>query len=129
MNQKTADFQRLILTRYNIYNGLFLNLPYAQEDGVGALLPVLSKHVKEGLDKGQEANEILNEFFQSIDSITSEQEQLDFMFKVVQYIERQVVLYDAIEDAAFPEMQKQTSKPTIQSLLTPTAGHNTDEAI
>lgn len=129
MNQKTADFQRLILTRYNIYNGLFLNLPYAKEDGVGALLPVLSKHVKEGLDKGQEANQILNEFFQSIDSISSEQEQLDFMFKVVQYIERQVVLYDAVEDAAFPEMQKQTSKPTIQSLLTPSAGHTPEEAI
>ena len=28
------------------------------------------------------------------------------MFRVIQYVERQVVLYDSVEDSAFPELQK-----------------------
>jgi phosphoenolpyruvate carboxylase len=32
----------------------------------------------------------------------SETDKIDLMFRFIQYIERQIVLFDAIEDAAFP---------------------------
>jgi phosphoenolpyruvate carboxylase len=45
--------------------------------------------------------EIINEFFQQHTRVREETDKIDRLFKSVQYIERQVVLFDAIEDAAF----------------------------
>ncbi|RYF96510.1 MAG: phosphoenolpyruvate carboxylase, partial [Chitinophagaceae bacterium] len=36
--------------------------------------------------------------------ITSEKEKIDLLFRFIQYVERQVVLFDALEDAAFKEV-------------------------
>jgi phosphoenolpyruvate carboxylase len=33
---------------------------------------------------------------------TLQNDKIDLMFRFIQYIERQIVLFDAIEDAAFP---------------------------
>ena len=33
------------------------------------------------------------------------QKKIDFMFRVIQYVERQVVLYDSVEDAAFAQLR------------------------
>jgi phosphoenolpyruvate carboxylase len=33
---------------------------------------------------------------------TDEADKIDIMFRFIQYIERQIVLFDAVEDAAFP---------------------------
>ncbi len=115
--EKREDFQKYISTKFNIYNGLFLNLPYAKDSGVGELIPLLSKKVTAGLKQNQTPEEILNQFFKESTSYISEKEHIDFMFKVVQYIERQVVLYDAIEDAAFPNISKTSNRPEITNFL------------
>ena len=36
------------------------------------------------------------------------------MFKIIQYVERQVVLYDSVEDAAFPKLQQFTNSFSIK---------------
>ena len=36
------------------------------------------------------------------------------MFRMIQYVERQVVLYDSVEDSAFPKLQKYSSSLTIK---------------
>jgi phosphoenolpyruvate carboxylase len=33
---------------------------------------------------------------------SDEKDKIDLMFRFIQYIERQIVLFDAVEDAAFP---------------------------
>ncbi len=43
-----------------------------------------------------------------------EKERLDFMFKIIQYVERQVVLYDSVEDAAFSRLQKYSNSLSIK---------------
>src|SRR5690606_25877337 len=47
-------------------------------------------------------------------NIGDERERLDFMFRIIQYVERQVVLYDAVEDSAFPKLQKYSNSLSIK---------------
>ncbi len=47
-----------------------------------------------------------NPFSVNMTDIKSEEEKIDFMFRVIQYVERQIVLYDSVEDAAFTKLLK-----------------------
>ncbi len=99
------EFDRLVKNKFNVYNSLFLNLPYPNVSNIGMLIPLLQEVCKTGLDSGSEPIEILDAFFEKHTKIQSEQDKIDFMFRVVQYVERQVVLYDSVEDAAFTQLQ------------------------
>ncbi|HAI37703.1 MAG TPA: hypothetical protein DCM40_06050, partial [Maribacter sp.] len=57
---------------------------------------------------------ILENFFENFVEIKSEKEQIDFMFRIIQYVERQVVLYDSVEDAAFPKLHKHSSSLSLK---------------
>ena len=41
---------------------------------------------------------------------------MDLLFRFVQYIERQVVLFDALEDAAFPKLNDINGAGTLKQL-------------
>lgn len=70
---------------------------------------------------GKTPIEIIHDFFKRHAELSNEEEQVERLFKFVQYIERQVVLFDSIEDAApnaaylivFPLPQVQTSISSI----------------
>jgi phosphoenolpyruvate carboxylase len=76
-------------------------------------IPVMTAYFQEGLDKGLDPQELINGFFDTHTSITSEDEKIDYMFKVIQFVERQIVLYDSIEDSAFPHLQGDVKKMSI----------------
>jgi phosphoenolpyruvate carboxylase len=97
-------FEKLVRNKFNVYNSLFLNLPYPNISNIGMLIPLLNNVCKNGLDTGKEPLETLDSFFSIHTKINSEPEKIDFMFRVIQYVERQVVLYDSIEDAAFTQL-------------------------
>jgi phosphoenolpyruvate carboxylase len=52
-------------------------------------------------------------FFKTHTGITEEVEKIDFMFRVIQYVERQIVLYDSVEDSAFPHIQNSANNVSI----------------
>ncbi len=97
------EFEKLVKNKFNVYNSLFLNLPYPNISNIGMLIPLLHNVCKHGLDSGKDPLETLDSFFSIHTNIKSEQEKIDFMFRVIQYVERQVVLYDSVEDAAFTQ--------------------------
>jgi phosphoenolpyruvate carboxylase len=66
---------------------------------------LLNRVAAEGLAKGKDPETIINGFFDEHLKASDSEARLSFMFSAIQYIERQVVLYDSIEDAAFPEMK------------------------
>jgi phosphoenolpyruvate carboxylase len=101
----TNEFKKLVKNKFNVYNSLFLNLPYSTVHNVGMLIPLLHNVCKQGLASGKDPQESLDMFFNIHTSIKSEKEKIDFMFRVIQYVERQVVLYDSVEDAAFTQLQ------------------------
>ena len=95
------EFDKLIKKKFEIYNSLFLDLPYNKDSDVGSLIPILHQFSKKGLKNGDHPMKILDSFFKKYASIRKEEDKIDFMFRVIQYVERQVVLFDSVEDAAF----------------------------
>ncbi len=100
----TKEFENQVKNKFNLYNSLFLNLPYPNVSNIGILIPLLHNVCKQGLEAGKDPLETLDSFFSAHTNIQSEKEKLDFMFRVIQYVERQVVLYDSVEDAAFSQL-------------------------
>ncbi len=121
MNNSTQNYLQQFRTnvsdKYIIYNSLFAALPYSGIANVGVLLPILIQHCDEGFAKGKSPIEIIDTFFKQHTSVELEKEQIDHLFKYVQYVERQVVLFDAIEDAAFTNINDIEGPGSIKSLI------------
>lgn len=127
-NLATSKFQDLVLNKYHIYNSLFMNLPYEKMYNIGMLIPIMERDSKVGFANGKNPIEIVEEFFTRHTNFKSEQEQIDFLFRVIQYIERQVVLFDSIEDAAFKEIIEYTRSQTLEDVQQIAKVNNIDEA-
>jgi phosphoenolpyruvate carboxylase len=112
--ERLAEFKKSVQNKFNVYNSLFLNLPYKNIENVGMLIPLLLNQSEKGLSEGLNPKEILENFFENFVEIKSEKEQIDFMFRIIQYVERQVVLYDSVEDAAFPKLHKHSSSLSLK---------------
>ena len=100
------EFEKLVKNKFEVYNSLFLNLPFNNIRNTGMFIPLLQQVCKNGLEAGKDPIEILDSFFKTHANISAEEKKIDFMFRIIQYIERQIVLYDSVEDAAYPELQK-----------------------
>lgn len=111
------QFRKNVSDKYIIYNSLFAALPYSGIANVGALLPILLQTCEEGFSKDKSPIEIVNYFFKQHTCVATEKEKLDHLFKYVQYMERQVVLFDAIEDAAFSSVNKVDGIGSLKALI------------
>lgn len=98
------EFDQRVRKKYNVYNSIFLNLPFKNISNIGMLIPVMSQFFKAGLENSLEPKDIVDDYFLKHTAISDEKEKIDFMFSIIQYVERQIVLYDSIEDSAFPHL-------------------------
>ena len=94
------QFNDLVGLKFQLYNSLFLALPFYGIDKTGILLSLFSSNCEEGFAAGKSPSEIIDGFFAE----RKNSDALDLLFRLVQYVERQVVLFDALEDSAFAEM-------------------------
>jgi len=99
---KIERFNQEVLSKYHVYNSVFLTLPFDAIDNTGVLLPLFSEVCEKGFSKNETPKEIVDFFAKRYLENPTEKQQIDLMFRFIQYIERQIVLFDAIEDAAFP---------------------------
>lgn len=97
-----SRFNENVLSKYQVYNSVFMTLPFDTISNTGVLLPLFHDLCKKGFQEGKNPTEIIESFFTKYQENPSEKEKTDLLFRFIQYIERQVVLFDAIEDAAFP---------------------------
>ena len=111
------QFRKNVSDKYIIYNSLFAALPYSGVANVGAVLPILLQTCEEGFSKDKSPIEIVDYFFKQHTYVASEKEKLDHLFKYVQYMERQVVLFDAIEDAAFSSVNEVDGIGSLKALI------------
>ncbi len=114
---QTNSFEKLVVNKFNLFNSLFLSLPFDKISKTGMMLPQLQDQCISGLENGMQPTEILESFFANQSSLYSTAEQIDFMFRVIQYVERQVVLFDSIEDAAFKTTQKDGNKLSLNDFI------------
>ena len=112
---KLARFNENVLSKYQIYNSIFMTLPFDTINNTGVLLPLFHKLCKKGFQAGKNPIEIINTFFNKYQENPSEKEKVDLLFRFIQYIERQVVLFDAIEDAAFPVVNNMDGIGTLRN--------------
>ncbi|MDE3235630.1 MAG: phosphoenolpyruvate carboxylase [Bacteroidota bacterium] len=109
-------FRNLVGIKFQLYNSLFTSLPFHRIEKTGILVSLLLVNCEEGYKKKLSPVDILEDFFAKQTSIKTEQEKLDLLFRFVQYIERQVVLFDALEDAAFKQVNDMSGKGTLKHL-------------
>ena len=112
-----THFDQIIASRYHIYNSLLLNLPFQDIVRTGTLLPLLQQHCEDGFEQGQSPQQIITEFFKELIPGASQDEQFERLFSFIQYVERQVALFDSIEDSAFEQINDIRGKGTVAALL------------
>jgi phosphoenolpyruvate carboxylase len=125
MNDHTGlnAFEKEVKNKFDVYNSLFLNLPFRTVSNVGMLIPLLQHVCMQGLDSGRDPLGILDSFFNVHTDITTEEEKIQFMFHVIRYVERQVVLYDSVEDAAFEQLVQLDDHLSLKDCVTLLAGN------
>jgi phosphoenolpyruvate carboxylase len=95
-------FQELVAMKYQLYNGLFLGLPFEDLADTGVQLPLFANACREKLQAGKSPAEIVEQFFRERPGKPGFAARVKMLFQFLQLVERQVVLFDALEDAAFP---------------------------
>lgn len=101
--QTLKNYRHYVLNKFHVNNSLFLNLPFDAVYQTGVLLPFLSHACEQGYQAGMSPHQIMQRFFAQQGNLEDEDQRLKLLFKCVQYIERQIVLFDAIEEAAFAQ--------------------------
>jgi phosphoenolpyruvate carboxylase len=117
LSQRETTFNQEVVTRFELYNSLFQTLPFYQVKDTGILLPFFSSHCEKGTVSQLSPTEIIESFFKKYVPGIDHQEQINRMFRFIQYIERQVVLFDAIEDSSFNKIGRTDDSGSLQSLL------------
>ena len=117
MAQKTKleRFENEVISRFQLYNSVFSTLPYSHITKTSTLLPFFSEFCSHGFDQNKNPIEIVEDFFEQYYPNNSEKDNIDILFRLIQFIERQVVLFDAIEDAAFTEVNNFSGRGTLRS--------------
>ena len=99
MLNATDIFRQQVQEPFLMYNTLFLSLPFRDIQRTGERIPLLTHACERGLEEGLSPETIMERFFADALGLSDPGEQVDFMFRVIQYVERQVVLFDSIEEA------------------------------
>ena len=113
---KRERFQENVLSRFHVYNSIFATLPYDSISDTGNLLPIFTEHCKLGYNKKLDPKKIVQDFFSKYCEGYSKDEEISLIFRFIQYIERQVVLFDAIEDASFTQVNNMGGVGTLRNL-------------
>jgi len=113
---KKERFSEKVLSKFNIYNSIFSTLPYESISDTGQLLPLFNEVCNNGYKQKKDPKYIVESFFSKYCIDYSTKEKISLLFKFIQYVERQVVLFDAIEDAAFSEINNMDGVGTLRNL-------------
>lgn len=123
LSQKEAVFASEVVTRFELYNSLFLTLPFYRVKHTGTLLPFFTSHCEEGVRQNIAPADIIESFFGQYEQYVQASDRIDLLFRFIQYIERQVVLFDAIEDSAFNKTHGPEESGSLIGLLQQASGN------
>ena len=112
MDRLEAFYEHVSL-KFQLYNGLLLHMPFAEVQESGMLLPLFVTACSDGLNRGVSPAEVVEEFLEQAD----QEEKLAVLFSFLRLIERQVVLFDSLEDAGFHRIHEMKGPGTLQDLL------------
>ncbi len=126
--RERKEYQAVVSHPFQVFNGIFLTLPLDGIRQTGLRVPLLQEACEQGLEESQSPVEILERFFQS-QSLTDRDDQVALLFRIIQYVERQVVLVDALEDARYAQLNDLGGTESLQSLMQRTRRHGLTEEL
>jgi phosphoenolpyruvate carboxylase len=112
-DRNSYDF--LVKLKYQVYNSIFLTLHFENIRQTGIELPLFQEFVKSGLEQGLDPKQIIEGYFKQQGIVTGNQE--GWLFRFIQYVERQVVLIDALEEAAFDKLNDLQGEGSLHHFL------------
>jgi phosphoenolpyruvate carboxylase len=122
-------FNNNVGIKFQLYNSLFSTLPFHRIEKTGILLSLFQSQCEDGFKKLLSPTEIIEVFFNKHTTYTEEQEKIDMLFRMIQYVERQVVLFDALEDAAFTSVTDMGGAGTLKQLELEVIQHKKEKVI
>ena len=114
--REKRDYRSVVSHPYQVFNGIFLTLPLDGIRQTGLRVPLLQEACEIGLERGEAPHDILEGFLAAQGSPSTE-ESSALLFRIIQYIERQVVLVDALEDARYAQLNDMGGAESLQSLM------------
>ncbi len=116
-SQREYFFTNEVVSKFELYNSLFLTLPFYKIKDTGTLLPLFIKSCEDGVKEHQQPKELISKFFDKYVHDKDETSVIDLLFRFIQYIERQVVLFDAVEDASFNKLNVRDEQGSLRALF------------
>jgi phosphoenolpyruvate carboxylase len=116
-SQRESIFNNEVVSRFELYNSLFLTLPFYKIKDTGTLLPLFIKSCEDGVKKHDTPARLIEDFFKKYTTNTDSKAIVDLLFRFIQYIERQVVLFDAVEDASFNKLNIRDEQSSLRALF------------
>ena len=113
---KIERFKENVELKYQLFNSIFMTLPFDDIDNTGVLLPLFTDVCEEGFAQNKSPQQIFDSFIEKYQQDSTEKEKIDLMFRFIQYVERQVVLFDAIEDAAFVSLHNMEGTGSLRDI-------------
>ncbi len=112
-----TTFDHYVGLRFQLYNSLFLTLPFDLIHQTGTLLPLLASLCERSFQEGASPDQVIDKFFDEYLPDADDRKQTDVLFNFIKYIERQVVLFDAIEEAAFDKIHDLDGPGTLHDVF------------
>ena len=126
--KERKDYRTVVSHPFHVFNGIFLTLPLDGIRQTGLRVPLLQESCDAGLEASKEPKEILDEFFKT-QGLDTAKEQGDLLFRIIQYVERQVVLVDALEDARYAQLNDLGGVESLQSFMQRIRRHGKEEEL
>ncbi|PKL18531.1 MAG: phosphoenolpyruvate carboxylase [Spirochaetae bacterium HGW-Spirochaetae-5] len=115
MNKNVIEqnFIEFVQNKFQFLNSVFLGLPLDNK-GAGRILLEFNEHVLKGVDREENPEEIISSFFPGI---TDDEKIIDGLFQIIKYTEREVVLFDAVEDASFEKINNISGSNSLSNVI------------
>ena len=121
---KSERFNDYVVSKFEIYNSLFLTLPFESIPQTSLLLPLFSDFCSKGYEADLSPKQIVDRFFERFTQGMEGQNKHVLLFGFLKYIERQIVLFDAIEDAGFSYVNNMHGRGTLRYIKEATKTNN-----
>ncbi|HCT31177.1 MAG TPA: phosphoenolpyruvate carboxylase [Bacteroidales bacterium] len=117
MNTKyqIENFEKAVIQKFEIYNSIFLGLPINRN--TGNHLQQFIKTVDDGLKRSLSPREIIAEYCSKLNYSQNDSNFTDLLKDFIRLTERQVVIFDAVEDSAFGKINDLNSSNSILYVL------------
>lgn len=122
-------FESSIALLYHTYNSLFLSLPFQGIEQTGTHLALFGQHCKTGFKEGKDPVDIIESFWKEYFEKAGPEERTTLLFYFIRYIERQVVLFDSVEDSLFAQAHEMNGPGSLRHLLNRLAPENLEQKL